>query len=89
MVARPVPLTYFLLARDRWERLETRPCDHMPCREQIGAMFRDPWAEETWDKVKVVSIGVRMLPNLEILILNLDVLRCVTQTGRFSSQAER
>lgn len=52
-------------------------------------MFRDPWAEETWDKVKVVSIGVRILPNLEILILNLDVLHCVTQTERFFSQAER
>lgn len=84
-----MPLTYFLLARDRWERLEMRPCDHIPHREQIGTMSRDPWAEETWDKVRVVSTGVRILPNLEILILSPDVLHCVTQTGRLFSQAER
>lgn len=89
MVARPVPLTYsFLLAaRDRWGRLEMRPCYHLPHQEQIEKMFRDHWAEESWDRVKVGSTGVRILLNLEILILNLDALRCVSQAGR--SQAER
>lgn len=88
MVARPVPLTYsFLLARDRWERLEMRPCYHLPHQEQIGKMFRDHWAEEPWDRVKVGSTGVRILLGLEILILNLDSLHCVAREG--GSQAER
>lgn len=37
---------FFLLAKDRWERLTMSSCDHMSHR--WGGAFRDHWSQENW-----------------------------------------